>query len=89
MAVAEVTRAQRLSMEILMANTPMDLNLHSRIQAEYDEMPGMRLTAPQAARLFNLEPASCARILDSLVTDGLLWTNGREFLSRNSGRRIA
>lgn len=72
-----------------MADTPLDRNLHYRIQAEYDEMPGMRLTAPQAARLFNIEPASCARILDSLVTDGLLWTDGRDFLSRNSGRRVA
>jgi hypothetical protein len=50
-------------------------------------MPGMRLTAPQAARLFNLEPASCACILDTLVRDGVLWTNGREFLGSNAGRR--
>ncbi len=72
-----------------MADTQVDLTLHSRIRAEYDEMPGMRLTAPQAARLFNLEPISCERVLDSLVAEGLLWTNGREFLGRNSGRRFA
>ena len=32
-----------------------DHALHERIQSEYREMPGMRLTAQQAARLFNLE----------------------------------
>jgi hypothetical protein len=49
----------------------------------------MRLTAAQAARLFNVEPAFCACVLDALVTDGVLWTNGREFLVGNAGRRSA
>jgi len=49
-------------------------------------MPGMRLTVAQAARLFNLEPARCARVLHTLVSDGALWTNGREFLSQSAGR---
>lgn len=72
-----------------MADAQIDPNLHARIRAEYHEMPGMRLTAPQAARLFNLEPASCVRVLDALVSDGILWTNGREFLGSNVGRRFA
>lgn len=70
-----------------MAETRIDVNLHSRIRAEYHEMPGLRLTAPQAARLFDLEPTSCASVLDALVSDGILWTNGREFLGRGDGRR--
>lgn len=66
-----------------------DRTLHARIRAEYHEMPGMRLTVRQAARLFNLEPARCERVLHTLVADGALWTNGREFLAPNVGRQCA
>ena len=66
-----------------------DRALHVRIRAEYLEMPGMRLTVPQASRLFNLDLTHCARVLDALVMDGALWTNGREFLGSNAGRRFA
>jgi hypothetical protein len=69
--------------------TITDRALHARIRAEYHEMPGMRLTLAQAARLFNLEPARCAQVLHTLVSDGALWTNGREFASSNTGRRVA
>ena len=72
-----------------MSTGQIDATVHTRIRAEYREMPGMRLTSPQAARLFNLEPASCVRVLDALVSDGILWTNGREFLGRDGGRRNA
>jgi hypothetical protein len=64
-----------------------DAALRARIRAEYREMPGMRLTVTQAARLFNLEAADCARVLHTLVSDGTLWTNGREYLDPNFGRR--
>lgn len=66
-----------------------DRALHARVRAEYLKMPGMRLTLPQAARLFNLELTHCARVLEALVRDGALWTNGREFLGSNVGRRFA
>ena len=66
-----------------------DRALHTRIRGEYHEMPGLRLTLAQAARLFNLERQHCAHVLDALVTDGALWTNGREFLGSNAGRRLA
>lgn len=72
-----------------MADAQIDPNLQARIRAEYHEMPGMRLTAAQAARLFNLDMVSCARVLDALVTDGVLWTNGHDFLGSNAGRRFA
>ena len=65
-----------------------DRAISARIRAEYQEMPGMRLTLAQAARLFNLDLTLCARVLDVLVTDGVLWTNGREFLVPNMGRRV-
>ena len=54
--------------------------VHSRIRSEYREMPGLRLTVPQAARLFGLEPASCERMLNGLVEDGELSRKGREFV---------
>jgi len=66
-----------------------DGDVRARIRAEYHEMPGMRLTVAQAARLFNLDPVRCARALDTLVSDGALWTNGREFLGCTSGRHTA
>lgn len=72
-----------------MTDTLPDRAIGARIRAEYLEMPGLRLTVSQAARLFNLEPAYCARLLDALVKAGALWTNGREFLSTNVGRGCA
>ena len=72
-----------------MTDTLADRDIVARIRAEYLEMPGLRLTTSQAARLFNLEFAYCAHLLDRLVKMGVLWTNGREFLASNVGRRCA
>ena len=63
--------------------------LRNRVRAEYTEMPGLRLTLPQAARLFNLKREECEKVLATLVEAGMLWTNGREFLGPNAGRRCA
>jgi hypothetical protein len=76
-------------LEIPMTDTPTDRAMRARIRAEYLEMPGLRLTASQAARLFNLELNYCVGLLDALVKSGALWTNGREFLASNVGRRCA
>jgi hypothetical protein len=38
-----------------------------RMQAEFVEMPGLRLTAAQARRLWGLESDVCAALLGSLV----------------------
>jgi hypothetical protein len=57
------------------------------VRGEFREMPGLRLTPAQASRLFGVEPTRCLLILDALVKDGALWTNGREFLSTNVGCR--
>jgi hypothetical protein len=45
-----------------------------RIQAEYLEMPGLRLTKPQARRLWALDPHVCDALIDALV--------GAEFLRK-------
>jgi len=38
-----------------------------RVQGEFLEMPGLRLTEPQARRLWGLDAASCAALLDALI----------------------
>ena len=66
-----------------------DGDVRARIHAEYREMPGLKLTLAQASRLFNLEPVRCGRALDTLVSGGVLWTDGRAFLHARDGRRCA
>jgi hypothetical protein len=44
----------------------------ARIRAEYLEMPGMRLTEPQVARLCGYAPALCHAALDALVQEAFL-----------------
>jgi hypothetical protein len=47
-----------------------------RIRAEFEEMPGLRLTLRQAARLWGMDPASCRAVVDALVgTSFLRWTS--------------
>ena len=43
-----------------------------RIRGEYKEMPGLKLTVPQAARLWHLDQPSIEQLLNILVTDGVL-----------------
>jgi hypothetical protein len=38
-----------------------------RVQGEFLEMPGLRLTEPQARRLWGLDAASCGELLGALV----------------------
>jgi hypothetical protein len=57
-----------------------DADLALRIRAEFAEMPGLKLTLPQASRLFNVERVRCQQILDRLVTRGDLSTSGGSFL---------
>jgi hypothetical protein len=46
-----------------------------RVRAEFEEMPGMTLTMPQASRLFGLEHEVCKTVVDRLVTTAYLkWT---------------
>jgi hypothetical protein len=56
--------------------TPMDLPvLIERVRGEFLEMPGLRLTPAQAARLWNVDSATCHRIISALVGAAFLrWT---------------
>jgi DNA-binding MarR family transcriptional regulator len=45
-----------------------------RVRSEFNEMPGLRLTQAQAARLLGLDQPACQRVIDALV--------GADFLQR-------
>ena len=45
------------------------------VRREYDEMPGLALTAEQARRLWALEPRLCSAVLSQLVESGYLCQN--------------
>jgi hypothetical protein len=51
---------------------PVNHDLVRRIQMEFVEMPGLRLTNRQARRLWNLDEASCEQILTILVEQHFL-----------------
>lgn len=46
---------------------PAPEDILCRVQGEYLEMPGLRLTEAQARRLWGLDAASCAALLGALV----------------------
>lgn len=46
-----------------------------RVRSEFLEMPGLRLTPAQAARLWSLDRSTSDRILDGLTTAGFLLKN--------------
>jgi len=61
----------------------MDLStLVARVRSEFLEMPGLRLTTAQAERLWNLDPASCQRVIESLVGDSFLRRTAAGFVVR-------
>jgi hypothetical protein len=66
-----------------------EYDLSARVRAEFREMPGLKLTLPQASRLFSIEPTRCARVLGALVDAGHLSTNGKAYASPQGGRRSA
>lgn len=60
---------------VLKAQSPSPAALHEllrQIEAEYREMPGMCVTAPQAQRLWRLDATTCAFVLMTLVERGIV-----------------
>jgi hypothetical protein len=55
-----------------------------RIRGEYLEMPGLRLTFPQAQRLWGLDATTCASLLMSLVEQDFLCYGSDGTYSRTS-----
>jgi hypothetical protein len=62
-----------------------------RIQGEYTEMPGLRLTPAQAQRLWGLDRKMCEQLLDVLVkAEFLSQTRDGSFIKTDGGpRRLA
>lgn len=56
-----------------MANPRAGDEVLRRVQAEYLEMPGLRLTVAQAQRLWGLERDDCDRLLTQLVKANFLF----------------
>jgi hypothetical protein len=44
----------------------------NRVRSEFLEMPGLRLTIRQAARLWGLEPTACEHVIEVLVRSEFL-----------------
>jgi hypothetical protein len=44
----------------------------ARVRGEFLEMPGLRLTLPQAARLWGLDLRSCEAVMDALIRSAFL-----------------
>ena len=45
----------------------------ARVRSEYREMPGLKLTAAQASRFWNLGPEESRVALETLVEARILW----------------
>jgi hypothetical protein len=69
------------------AGNPSDLSLQGRIRAEFEEMPGLKLTLAQALRLFDNDGVSCQHALRQLVAAGVLRVDEGLFVLRRPVRR--
>jgi hypothetical protein len=56
----------------IMDKPPQNTATRQRAEAEYREMPGLKLTPAQAARLWHLDVAASGALLESMVEAGLL-----------------
>ena len=68
------------------AQQPLD-DVLQRVQGEYIEMPGLRLTTAQAQRLWGLDRAACDALLGALVdAKFLLRTQDGAFMRSDQAR---
>jgi len=67
----------------------IDANLLLRVYGEYVEMPGLQLTVPQASRLWNVNLALSAQVLERLVAAAFLRRTGSCYVRADSGRVCA
>ncbi len=60
--------------------------LLQRVYGEFSEMPGLRLTLPQARRLWGLDEPTCVSILDCLVDCRFLCRTATGYARAGDGR---
>ncbi len=58
--------------------------LLQRVREQYREMPGLKLTTPQATRLFGVAPSVCATMLGALVREHFLSRTGEDVFVRST-----
>lgn len=76
-------------MNSLLDERAVDQQLWERVYAEYLEMPGLRLTLPQASRLWNMNLEVSRQVLDALVERAFLRRCGSHYMRADSGRACA
>jgi hypothetical protein len=64
------------------------LSLVRRARLEYEEMPGLALTIPQAARLWRLEPRVVEHVMAALVDAEFLCLGRSGFILRAPEQRV-
>jgi len=64
-------------------------DIHYRIWNEFLEMPGLRLTLGQACRLWDIDPATGAGVLQDLVDAAVLRQVGGYYVRADLGRFTA
>ena len=70
-----------------MAAQQQPLDVLQRVQGEYIEMPGLRLTTAQAQRLWGLDRAACDALLGALVDAKFLFrTRDGAFVRSDTAR---
>jgi hypothetical protein len=67
-----------------MITSPRRSALLQRVREQYREMPGLKLTEPQATRLFGVEPSVCAAMLRALVMENFLSRAGDGLFVRST-----
>ena len=71
---------------MMAAHQPFD-DVLRRVQGEYIEMPGLRLTTAQAQRLWGLDRTACDTLLGALVDAKFLFrTRDGAFVRTDHGR---
>jgi len=58
------------------------LSLVARIESEYREMPGLRLTEQQMQRMWCIDGAMCQVVITVLVTHGIVVKTHRDAYAR-------
>jgi len=56
-----------------------------RVRCEFLEMPGLRLTLPQASRLWGLDLPSCEAVMDVLIRSAFLRRTASGAVARIEG----